>query len=200
MTQRRAYTMIELAMVMVVAAIVIIAAVGTKDNSAKEEAKLIGETFENDVTFARNESIAHPDDPVVIKVDTAANKYWLARSSEPDKPMAHPRTGKDYVVQCGPAGKSSVRNVQIVGVDFGGDSVLAFDVTGSTDQPTPAILQLSSGGADYEVRVAPAAAQTMTSVGFTMNLASPGTGGSGTMEPEDPEEQLHEQQMNTLDP
>jgi hypothetical protein len=160
----------EMTMVAVVAAIVISAVVTTIDGGKKGQADLAGDGFEADVAYARNLSITRPDDPIVIKVDPSANRYWLAASSAPDTPIIHPQTGSPYVVQFGPSGKSSYQHVNIVAYDFGGDNILRFDGTGSTDQATPAVLQLSSDGAEYEVNVAPASAETTTNSEFTMEL------------------------------
>src|SRR5437016_2055318 len=97
MTRRNAYTLVELAMVTCVVSILIAAAVSGSDNSKSVQASLAEQDFESDVAYARNLSIAQPDDPVVIKADITANKYWLAKASAPDAPIANPQTGQPYV-------------------------------------------------------------------------------------------------------
>lgn len=182
MSSRRGYTLIELAMVAVVAAILAVFVFSDSDSSAKQEAHSASLCFESDVQYARTLSIAQPDDPVVIKVDAVNNKYWLARASSPDTPILHPQKNQPYVMQFGAAGPAGYKSVQIYATDFGGDQVLQFDATGSIDQQTPAVFQLTSGGAEYEVSVAPSSARTDVEDGFVTEL-TPIVGGGGTTTP-----------------
>jgi len=177
MKPRRAYTMIELTMVVVVAAILAVFAFSDADVAADEEGEGAGRTFEGDVQFARGQSLARPDDPTVIKIDPENNKYWLARQSAPDTPILHPQKKTPYVVTFGPAGPSGYKHVKMVAHDFGGDDMIIFDGLGNIDQDGPAVLQLASGGAEYEVAVSPASASCTINGGFTMNLIGVTSGG-----------------------
>jgi prepilin-type N-terminal cleavage/methylation domain-containing protein len=160
MHARKGFTFIELMMVVVVVAIVIVSAMSGEDNGGKEQARMAAELFESDVAYARSASIARPDSPLVIKVDTANNRYWLAPSSNPNTPITHPRTGQPYIVSFGAGGTTSLDDVTLLAADVGTDQVLAFNSTGSTDQQTPALLQLKAGAATAEISVAPASGKT----------------------------------------
>ncbi|MEK6644857.1 MAG: type II secretion system protein [Planctomycetota bacterium] len=173
--RRRAYTLIEIGMVVVVAGIIIAVSMPDPDTKAKQEAETAATIFESDVAFARSRSIADPTDPVVIKLSAAANKYWLAKKSAPDTPLMHPQTGKAHEVKFGIGGKKGLENVQLLGNDFGGDSVLGFDSVGNTDQATAALFQISSKGATCEVQVKPAAGKTNSSETLTKTLTVEGT-------------------------
>lgn len=174
MNGRSAFTLIELMIVVVIAAILMVAALPDADSAAKEEGDHAAKRFEADVYYARSLCIARPDDPVVLKLDGLYNRYWMAKASSPDTPITHPQTGDPYVVQFGPGGDRGLNQVRMVACDFDGDLVLGFDSQGSTDQDTPAILQLTSGGADYEVAVDPVATNVTISHAFSL-LSAGGT-------------------------
>jgi len=170
MYRRKGYTLVEIAMVVAIVAIIFGIALPSSGTKENEEGDLAGQNFEMDVSFARSYSIAHPDDPAVIKVDQTNNKYWLAAQSAPDTPLTHPQTHQPYVVQYGTNGIKGFEQVQIAAFDFGGDSVVKFDSTGSLDQATQAVIQLQSGTSKYEVDVATVAAQATVQKGFVTDL------------------------------
>ncbi len=172
--RRRAYTLIEIGMVVVVAGIIIAVSMPDPNTKAKQEADTAATIFESDVAFARSLSIADPTDTVVIKIDAAANKYWLAKKSAPNTPITHPQTGKVYEVKYGVGGKKGLENVQLLGNDFGGDSVLGFDSVGNTDQASAALFKVSSKGATCEVQVKPAAGKTTSQKNLSQTLTLEG--------------------------
>lgn len=172
MKTRRAFTYIEVMMVVIVAVIVTMFAMPDADAEARQQGRLAGEAFISDVMYAQSLSIARPDDPVVIKVDADNNTYWLAKAATPDVPITKPLTDEPYVRVFGDAGDAEYDRVEIVAQDFSGDAILAFDSCGALDQQTPAILQLSSGNAKYEVQVSPITAKATVKTNFSVNLAA----------------------------
>ncbi len=172
MKVRRAFTYIEVMMVAIVVLIVTIFAMPDADTEARQQGRLAGEAFISDVMYAQSLSIARPDDPVVIKVDADSNTYWLAKAATPDVPITKPLTNEPYVRVLGGAGDRAYDRVEIVAQDFSGDAILAFDSSGSLDQQTPAILQLSSGSAKYEIQVSPISAKATVTTSYSVNLAS----------------------------
>jgi hypothetical protein len=159
--------------VVVIMAIVSLAVLSTSNAAATEEGRLASEMFASDVEYARSLAIARPDDPVIMKVDAAANKYWLARASAPDVPITHPFTKKPYVVSFGANGTTGLKRVQITAYDFSGDSVLGFNALGTTDQATDAVMQVASAGQAYEITVQPVGVKTTVHKGLTKALAVP---------------------------
>lgn len=170
MMTRKGFTLVEIAMVVAIVAIIFGVALPSSGTKASLQGDLAGQNFEADISFARSYSIAHPDDPAVIKVDQANNKYWLAAQSAPDTPLTHPLTHQPYVIQYGANGIKGFEQVQIAAFDFGGDSLLKVDSTGSLDQATQAVFQLSSGNSKYEVDVSTVAAQATVQKGFVTDL------------------------------
>jgi prepilin-type N-terminal cleavage/methylation domain-containing protein len=175
MTRRQAFTFVELLVAVVVLAILTLAVLPEADAEVKEQGKNAALRFEADVFYARSASVARSDDPIVIKMDQANQRYWLARQSDPSTAITHPQSGAPYVVQLGPTSDAGFDRVLIHGFDFGGDDELRFDGTGATDQDAAAVVQFKSGTADYEVGVYSASADTTISNKFLRDLtAQPG--------------------------
>lgn len=120
---RRAFTYIELLIVAVVLAIVTILALPDSDAAAKEQGRQAARRLESDISYARSLSIAQPVDPAILKISPDDNRYWIARSSSPDTPIAHPITGNSFCVQFGPNGTPGFEYVAIAAADLGGDNV-----------------------------------------------------------------------------
>lgn len=169
---RGGYTLVEMMMVVVIAVIVAVGAWPDRGSDLAQQVKIASNQLDADVSYARSLTIAQPDDPAAIKFDTPNDKYWIARGSAEDTPVTHPRTKKPYVVQLGKTGRSQTRDVSIEGLDVGGDSKLSFDSTGSTRETDTSLVQLSAGGVDAEVAVAPAGAKVTVSSTLTKVLTS----------------------------
>jgi len=177
MPGRRGFTYIELMIAVVVVAILVVAALPDEQASAGEEGRQFARKYEADVAFARSLTIARPDDPVVLKVDPANDRYWLARRSTPDTPIQHPRTKRPYIVQAGPTGQPGSKRVSIYAADFEGGAFLEFTPTGETTLDAAALLQLASGNTQYEVAISPAAGEAATSDGYSKVLEAGMKGG-----------------------
>ncbi|MFQ5411306.1 MAG: Tfp pilus assembly protein FimT/FimU [Phycisphaerae bacterium] len=176
MNRRKAYTYVEIAIVSVVVAILFVAAVPDGDSAAKEQGEQWTRRFEADVDYAKSLSIADPLDPVVIKVDVAGNRYWLARSSDPTTPILHPRTQDPYIVQSGATGTDGLEYVSLVATDLGGDTILKFDPLGGTDQNTNALFQIVAGNTDYEVAISPVSGKSTVQTSYSRVLTVDGGG------------------------
>ncbi len=171
MKGRPAFSYLELAVVAVVVAIIFVVAAPDQRRSGGEQAARFCRRFESDVSYARSLSIAVPQARAVIRVDGANNRYWLALVTDPDTPILHPLSKKPYVLQCGPNGNKGLDAVAITGIDFGGDELLGFDAMGSTDQEHPARIQVRSGSAQFEVSIAPVAAESSVERGEGEDLS-----------------------------
>lgn len=157
-------------MVVVVAAILFIAALPDQSAADAQRARNMAMRIESDIAYAQNLSIAEPVDPVVLRVDPVANKYWLARQSDVDTPLVDDQTGDARVVIAGESG--AFAGVDIVGVDFNGDDELGFDGSGVPDQDVPALIQIQCGSAKYEVECTPTTGRSSTQSTFTKVIAT----------------------------
>ncbi|MCB9858091.1 MAG: prepilin-type N-terminal cleavage/methylation domain-containing protein [Phycisphaerales bacterium] len=164
---RRGFTLIEVMMVVVVAAILFIAAMPDSDAADTQRGQNFAMQLESDVAYAQSMSISNPVDPIVLRVDPVSNTYWLARQSDTSTPIVNERTGDAHLVT---AGDDAYAGVDIIGVDFNGDSALGFDSVGVPDQDVPALVQIQSGSSKFEVAIAPTTGITSTRTTLTKVL------------------------------
>lgn len=155
---RSAFTLVELViviLVLVVAAGVVAPALGGNETTKlREAARLIAA----DLAYAQIDSIAHADDPRVVRFDLAANRYWIASRSTPNTPLV--KGGEPYRVTLGRGRASALHGVRLVAVSVNGDpakttDALGFGIYGELDQATPATIELGCGEARLTLTVDP---------------------------------------------
>lgn len=167
---RRGFTLLEVMMVVVVAAILFIAALPDQTAADTQRARNLAMQIEADMAYAQNMSISNPVDPVVLRVDPSLNSYWLAYQSAPDTPIVDEKTGEEHLVKTG--NDTRYARVEIVGADFNGDDTLTFDGVGMLDQDVPALVQVRCGDATFEVACDPATGVATTRTAFTKTIAA----------------------------
>ena len=151
----RSFTLVELlivVMIMAIAAAIMMPALGTT-----EATKLIaaGRLVASDVEFAQYESIVHPDDPRLIKIDSGGNQYWIAKASDVATAIDSPAGPSTMLVTFGAGRALELAGVTVQAYDFDGDDELRFDAFGQPDQTTTATITLSAGGATLTISIAP---------------------------------------------
>jgi prepilin-type N-terminal cleavage/methylation domain-containing protein len=166
--KRHGFTLVEVMMVVVVAAILFVAAMPDQAAVESQRGRNLATQLEADIAYAQSRSIANPVDPTVLRVDPVNNKYWLAKLSDTSAPIANRRTGGAYVVNTGSNG--AYAGVDIIGVDFNGDDALRFDGTGTIDQDVDALIQIQSGSAKYEVVVTHTTGRSSTKSTLTKSI------------------------------
>lgn len=174
MSGRRAFTLMELMMVVAVMAIIFVSAVSGGSDTSAEDGQAFTDRLQGDLSYARSLSISNPSDPAVIKVSPSENKYWVARKSAPDVAITHPVTKRAYVVSADSFNTSE--NVRIQASGFGGDQMIGFDSMGSLDQDTPATLRILVGDEKFDVEVSPVAAQAELRANVNSALVDDGNG------------------------
>lgn len=97
---RRAFTLIE--MMIVVLLMAIVAVVVLPNASADGTVRLVSAVnmIVADIEYAQSLSLAEPSDPALVRIDEAAESYWIARASDPATPVNRPN-GEPYVVTYG---------------------------------------------------------------------------------------------------
>lgn len=151
---RRAFTVVELVIVMLIigiAATLVLPQFGTTDTARLIMASRL---LAADIEFAQSESIAHPDDRRVIKVDQSGNRYWIAKVSDVNTAIADPAGGGTMLVAFGSGRAHELTGVTIQGYALGGDDELRFDAYGQPDQTTTATITLAIAGGTMTVSVA----------------------------------------------
>lgn len=162
---RRGFTLIEVMMVVVVAAILFIAAMPDSGAADTQRGQNFAMQLESDIAYAQSLSISNPVDPMVLRVDPTNNTYWIARKSDSSTPVANERTGAAHIVVTD--SNSPFAGVDIIGVDFNGDDALGFDSVGVPDQDVPALVQIKSGNSKLEVAISPTTGSTTTRTTLT---------------------------------
>jgi prepilin-type N-terminal cleavage/methylation domain-containing protein len=151
---RHAVTLVELLIVIVVIAIMFGLAVPTPAESRNLKVQQGARMLMADIEFAQNESIAHPDAPRVIKLNTSNNTYWIAAAATPDTAITDPISGGAYLVSFGTGRGAGLTSMTIQSYSLGGDAVLGFDAYGVPDQSTSATITLQCGGVTKTLQVA----------------------------------------------
>ena len=138
---RRAFTLIEMMIAMVVIAIM---AVVVMPALAPEDAiKLVSASnmLASDLEYAQSASLSGPTDPIVVVFDADAPRYWLARASDPDSPIERPGSADAYLMEMG-VGLAR----QLDGIEFEvanvSDNSIQYDAFGRLDQLDNAFVRI----------------------------------------------------------
>jgi|GEM_PF-3505447 len=181
--QRSGFTFVELMIVAVVAAILVISAMPDAKASERRTAWEFMARLEADIEYAKSLSIGRPDDLAVIKFDINADAYWIARSSDPDTPIVHPRTRKPYLVQAGNTTDSKYQGVKIMGLDVGSDNTMVCDAFGGVQHDATAIVQIQYRSVRLQANVSSLTGSSDVDEGFSVNITGgeePDSGNTNT--------------------
>lgn len=167
MKKHSAFTLMELMVVVVIAAILFVASVPDSDAVTKEGVRQFTEKLEADLSYARTLTIADPSDSTILKMDPDTNRYWLAKESAPDTPIANPSTKKPFIVQTGNGSKAqgALKRLEIVATAFAGDQILKFNSIGTLDQQSDAIVRVKVGETFFDVDVNPRSTRVKVEAG-----------------------------------
>lgn len=137
-----------------VAIIAIIGAVAAPSLRPNDSLKLISAAtiLTADLEFAQSATLEDAADPTVVRVDEAADRYWLARSSAPETPIVRP-SGEPYDITFGEGGSEFLAGIGIAAKDLPSGTV-TFDAFGRLEQSDDIILTLTSPTGDLTVRIA----------------------------------------------
>lgn len=148
-----AFTLIEVMIVIVVLGIVAALAMPLAGNTDATRLVAASRLMMADIEFAQSESIAHPDDTRLIKLNAAGSQYWIAKQSNTDIPIDNPSGPGTILTTFGSDRGSNYTNVTIQGYSLGGDAELHFNAFGGTDQDTDATIILAAGGKAITITV-----------------------------------------------
>ena len=143
---RRAISMIEILIVVLILAIAASLAVPMWSDADVTRLRAAADLLAADLAFAQVESISHGDDLRLVVFDTDNNQYHIAASSDPDTPITNPVGNQPYVTQFGQGRAAELTGVTISGYSLGGDDQVQFGIYGQLDQTTDATISLACAG------------------------------------------------------
>jgi len=149
------FTLVELLIVIILLGIAAGLALPMLGDSKQLQLREAARLLAADIELTQNESIAHGNDPRLIKFDTANNQYWIAPASAPGTPITDLVRQEPLLVSFGTGRASGLSLVTIQSVNLDGDDELRFDAYGLPDQTTTASVTLAAGAATLTVQVAP---------------------------------------------
>ncbi len=132
--KHRAFTMIEMLISLSVLAIACAMIIPLSGSTTLARADAAARILRADIEYAQVRTIAHPDDPVSLVLAEDGSGWWVARSSDPDVPLPHERTGEPYEVILGQGRASMTTNVGVTSTGLHG-RILQFDSLGGLNGP-----------------------------------------------------------------
>ncbi len=131
----RAFTLIEVMIVVLIIGILAATVVPIALSAASVQAVGAGRIVASDLQYAQNDAITGQT-PVTVTFDPAAETYRLSNASGD---LIHPITNNDYIVDF--SSDSKFAEVDIVSVNFGGETWVTFDEMGAPDVGGSIVLQ-----------------------------------------------------------
>ena len=150
-----AFTLIEVLIVVVMLGIVAALALPMTGAAGATKAIAAGRLLQADLEYAQHESIAHPDDPCLLKVDRTNQRYWIARASDVNTPIADPAGQGTFLVVFGGGRAHMLAGVTIDSYSLDGDNELRFDAFGQPDQTAAATVVLACDSVTMTLSVDP---------------------------------------------
>lgn len=155
-TRARAFSLIDTMMAIVIIGIAVLIAI--PGAAPSQSLRLVGAatTLVSDLEYAQSATLAAPIDPTVVRILDDPPMYWLARVSEPDKPISRPGSTQSYVVEFGSGDQAYLGEVMVGLMDPGGTVVagtVAFDAFGRLGSADDARIRLSNSSGEIFVEV-----------------------------------------------
>lgn len=139
--RRRGFTLIEILMVVAIAAALLAAASSLFSGGNFERVEAGVRLVRSDMDYARATSLANPANPVVIRIAADGSGYHLAFAGTPDTPIQGPRG--PLVRTFGVGSAESARGCELTTVS--GAQLVRFGPFGGVEDPVPTLQVTLSG-------------------------------------------------------
>lgn len=137
----RAFTFIEMMIVVVVVGISAMMVMGDMGSTAGSRLTAAAQLLTADIGYAQTLSMTSTT-PAVLVLDPTQNRYFIARSNSASTPVVDPITEQSYINRFGSGRAASMAGVSITAYNVGGDKILGFGSFGELDQTLPATITL----------------------------------------------------------
>ena len=176
---RRAFTLLEILVVMTVAAVIVVLVIPTTGNEDRMRLAAGAEILRSDIELAQAMTIADPNQPIIVKFDPATSTYWLAEEATPDTPIDREGALGDYTVTFG-TGRADIAGPLAMALTDVTGNVLSFDAHGGvTDFTLSPEIKLSIGNTWIALDVSPETGMIDETFGVDTGGGGGGGGGGG---------------------
>ena len=144
--QARGFTLLEMLLTITILATLAAVAVPMMADTNRVRVRAAVDVLISDLELAQVMNISYPDDPVIVRFDTARSRYWIADADTPTTPINREDTGEPYLVTLGSGRASVAQGVTLQIQDMTANTVEFNSQGGLTDFNAAPIMTLSLNG------------------------------------------------------
>jgi prepilin-type N-terminal cleavage/methylation domain-containing protein len=149
-----AFTLLELMLVLAIVAVVMTIVMPQFGDDTKLRLMAAAGLLRSDIEYAQVLTISHPGDPVLVHIDASQHKYWLAKVSSENTPIARPGDGEPYLVMFGEGRAATTGTITVNLTDLGGEMLKFNSLGGVLDPIASPIIKLEQDKKWIKVHVA----------------------------------------------
>jgi prepilin-type N-terminal cleavage/methylation domain-containing protein len=152
---RRAFTLIEMLVALTVIAAVAAVVVPLMSDQSRLRVMAAAGVLSSDIELAQVMTIAHPDEPVVVRFDPDGGRYWLAYASDPETPLPREDTGEDYMIIFGAGRARGALGVTLTVEDVPGNALTFAAHGGLADFTISPRVKMANGSRGIQLAITP---------------------------------------------
>ena len=176
MPRPTAFTLIEMLITLTVMATIAAVVAPMLSDDSRLRVMAASSIICSDIELAQVMTIAHPDQPVVVRFDPDNGCYWLAYAATPDTPLLRADNGESYEVEFGKGRARSAAGVTMT-LEQAPNNTIGFAAHGGlTDFTTTPLVKVSKSTRGIQLAIAPNTG-SITESEFTVACGSAGKGG-----------------------
>lgn len=150
-----AFTLVEMLIALTVMATIAAVVAPMLGDDSRLRVMAASSIIASDIELAQVMTIAHPDQPVVVRFDANTNSYWLAYSATPNTPLPREDNGESYIVTLGEGRARGATGVTFALEQATNDTISFAAHGGLTDFTQTPLVKVSKGMRGIQLAVAP---------------------------------------------